>query len=114
MDYFPIPLHPELKSHLLRLYEELGRNSLPRATIKEMVHLAVWLLLSKPSVEFIQDDKLCPFTRFLVAAHLKDHGQFARAHAITPLIARAQWCFRTSEAQQVLLILNDFNGDSLE
>lgn len=114
MDSFPIPLHPDLKTHLLRLYEEVERGALPRPTLQEMVHYAVWLLLSKASPEFTRDDTMCPFTRFLIAAHLKDHGRFARANAITPFIARAQWCFRASEAQQLLLIMDEFDGDTLE
>lgn len=112
MDAFPIPLHPEVKDHLLTLYKELEHDNLPTLTLKNMIHCGVWLLLSRPSTEFLQDDKMCPFTRFVIAAHLMDHGQFARAHAITPLLARVQWCLRASTIQELFLILDDFDSDA--
>lgn len=114
MKSFPIPLHHEVRAHLLKLYEELEKEDTSCLALKKMVHHGVWLLLSKPSPEYLQDGKMCPYTRFLIAAHLQEHGQFVRAHAITPSIAQSQWCFRTSVAQQTLLILDDFDGDALK
>lgn len=80
---------------------------------KELIHETVWALLEKPSAKFLEDDRFCPFTRFLIAAHLKPHGQFVRANVISPFIGYVQWSLRATTAKQLKDMVEQFDGDYL-
>ncbi|KIK53051.1 hypothetical protein GYMLUDRAFT_63923 [Collybiopsis luxurians FD-317 M1] len=119
---FPIPLHATVIDQL-RTLSKMLEPPLPenqqeaKATsnaIKTQIHQSVWALLSHPSSEFIRNELLCPFTRFLIAAHLKEYGGFAQPRDVTPFIARLQWCFRATAAAQILDKRDEYDGDCLE
>ncbi|KAJ3870944.1 hypothetical protein F5051DRAFT_446885 [Lentinula edodes] len=110
---FPIPLHPEVEAHLNSLSNKLGDNSTPDSDLGNAVHDAVWLILSRPSNEYIQNELMCPFTRFIISATLKESGTFVRAKVITPVMAQAQWCFRATAAEEIIRVKSAYNGDSL-
>ncbi|KAJ3709876.1 hypothetical protein DFJ43DRAFT_1162382 [Lentinula guzmanii] len=63
--------------------------------------------------KFLEDDRFCPFTRFLVAAHLKPHGQFVRANVISPFIGYIQWSLRATAAKKLISISHELGGDYL-
>lgn len=102
VERFPIPLHPEVTHHLLTLSNNLSNESTPALELGNAIHQAVWLILSKPSNQYIQNELMCPFTRFIIAATLKESGTFVRAKVITPVMAQAQWCFRATAAEEGL------------
>ncbi|KAJ3858461.1 hypothetical protein EV359DRAFT_68999, partial [Lentinula novae-zelandiae] len=101
VERFPIPLHPEVTHHLLTLSNNLSNESTPDLELGNAIHQAVWLILSKPSNQFI------------IAAMLKESGTFVRAKVITPVMAQAQWCFRATAAEEVIRLQSAYNGDSL-
>ncbi|GAW09724.1 dna partial [Lentinula edodes] len=113
VDHFPIPLHPEVTAHLESLSLNLSNESTPDSELGNLIHEAVWLILSRPSTQYIQNELMCPFTRFIIAATLKDSGSFVRAKVITPVMAQAQWCFRATAAEEVIRLQSAYNGDSL-
>ncbi|KAJ3871158.1 hypothetical protein F5051DRAFT_446546 [Lentinula edodes] len=113
VDGFPIPLHPEVKTHLETLSLSLSDKSTSDSDLGNAIHEAVWLILSRPSNQYIQNELMCPFTRFIIAATLKDSGTFVRAKVITPVMAQAQWCFRATAAEEVIRLQSAYNGDSL-
>ncbi|KAJ4493425.1 hypothetical protein C8J55DRAFT_484850 [Lentinula edodes] len=113
VDHFPIPLHPEVTGHLESLSLNLSNESTPDSELGNAIHEAVWLILSRPSTQYIQNELMCPFTRFIIAATLKDSGTFVRAKVITPVMAQAQWCFRATAAEEVIRLQSAYNGDSL-
>ncbi|KAF8830860.1 hypothetical protein HHX47_DHR2000766 [Lentinula edodes] len=113
VDHFPIPLHPEVTAHLESLSVNLSNESTPDSDLGNAIHEAVWLILSKPSTQYIQNELMCPFTRFIIAATLNDSGTFVRAKVITPVMAQAQWCFRATAAEEVIRLQSAYNGDSL-
>ncbi|KAF5351279.1 hypothetical protein D9757_014549 [Collybiopsis confluens] len=98
---YPIVLHENC----------LDENKLPKPEFLVSIHQTVWAILSETSREFLNNDEFCPFTRFLIAAHLKKHGQIERAHAITPFIARAQWAFRATASQQLIVVKDQYGGN---
>ncbi|KAJ3876301.1 hypothetical protein F5051DRAFT_429861 [Lentinula edodes] len=79
VDSFPVPLHPSLEAQLKTLARELEDDNCTISHLKETFHDSVWFLLSRPSDEYIRDELMCPFTRFLIAVNLKDSGAFVRA-----------------------------------
>ncbi|KAF5390736.1 hypothetical protein D9757_004567 [Collybiopsis confluens] len=99
---FPVILHDECQSQLNCLNSELDKNTLSESDFGHLIHRTMWLLLSKQSNQFLENDEFCPYTRFLLASHLKQHGQICRAHAITPAISRIQWCLRATTAEELL------------
>ncbi|KAJ3878219.1 hypothetical protein F5051DRAFT_439914 [Lentinula edodes] len=113
VDGFPIPLHPEVTAHLKALSKNLANESAPESELGNAIHDAVWLLLSRPSDEYIQNELMCPFTRFIISATLKESGTFVRAKVITPVMAQAQWCFRATAAEEIIRVRSAYNGDSL-
>ncbi|KAJ3879204.1 hypothetical protein F5051DRAFT_438943 [Lentinula edodes] len=113
VDSFPIPLHPEVKAHLQTLSHILLNESTPDSELGNAIHEAVWLILSRPSDQYIQNELMCPFTRFIIAATLNESGTFVRAKVITPVMAQAQWCFRATAAEEVIRLQSAYNGDSL-
>ncbi|GAV98674.1 dna partial [Lentinula edodes] len=113
VDSFPVPLHPSLQAQLKTLRTEVEDENCTISQLKETFHESVWLILSCPSDEYLRDELMCPFTRFLIAVNLKDSGAFVRASVIPPIIAQPQWCFRATALKEVLKRLTDFNGDPL-
>ncbi|KAJ4478861.1 hypothetical protein C8J55DRAFT_561224 [Lentinula edodes] len=113
IDSFPVPLHPSLKSQLEYLASELKNEFATNSTLKDLFHQTIWLALSLPSDEYIRNELMCPFTRFLIAVNLKDSGAFVRASVIPPIIAQPQWCFRATAAEHTLRIQEEYNGDSM-
>lgn len=113
VENFPINLHPDVRSLLLRLYDDLGQQNPDASKCKALIHETVWAVLEKPSTQFLEDDRFCPFTRFLVAAHLKPHGQFVRANAISPFIGYVQWSLRATTAKKLMSMVEQFGGDYL-
>jgi hypothetical protein len=80
---------------------ELKNTDCSNEQVSDSIHLAVWLLLIKQSDAFIKDETLCPYTRFLIASHLKEPFAFASAQEITPDIASVQWCFRATSGSHI-------------
>ncbi|KAJ3871133.1 hypothetical protein F5051DRAFT_446582 [Lentinula edodes] len=113
VDGFTIPLHPEVTAHLKALSEILAIETTPDSELGNSIHHAVWLILSRPSNEYIQNELMCPFTRFIISATLKESGTFVRAKVITPVMAQAQWCFRATAAEEIIRVKSAYNGDSL-
>ncbi|KAJ3871509.1 hypothetical protein F5051DRAFT_446117 [Lentinula edodes] len=113
IELFPVPIHPLLKTQIRELADELKDENSNVSKLKDSFHQTVWAVLSRPSDEFIRNELMCPFTRFLIAVNLKDSGAFVRASVIPPIIAQPQWCFRATAAEQILRIQEDFNGDPM-
>ncbi|KAJ3924737.1 MAG: hypothetical protein NXY57DRAFT_1044686, partial [Lentinula lateritia] len=113
VDHFPIPLHPEVTAHLTDLALSLKNESVPDSELGNAIHEAVWLILTRPSDDYIRNELMCPFTRFIIAATLNEAGTFVRAKVITPVMAQAQWCFRATGAEEVIRLQSAYNGDSL-
>ncbi|KAJ3888613.1 hypothetical protein GG344DRAFT_79608 [Lentinula edodes] len=113
IDSFPVPLHPSLQSQLQYLASELKNEFATNSTLKDLFHQTIWLALSLPSDEYIRNELMCPFTRFLIAVNLKDSGAFVRASVIPPIIAQPQWCFRATAAEHTLRIQEEYNRDSM-
>ncbi|KAJ3991696.1 hypothetical protein F5050DRAFT_1812256 [Lentinula boryana] len=110
---FPVFLHPDVQSCLSQLYSKLGEQNPVASECKALIHETVWVLIEKPSTKFLEDDRFCPFTRFLVAAHLKPHGQFVRANVISPFIGYIQWSLRATTAKKLISISHELGGDYL-
>ncbi|KAL0563462.1 hypothetical protein V5O48_018605 [Marasmius crinis-equi] len=110
---FEVVLHSDtllLIRGLVTLLEDRNSHS---EIIKIRIHSVVWSLLSQPSPEFIRNELKCPFTRFLIAVHIRDNsGNFQTAKQITPTIAKAQWCFRASGSQELVNVRDEFDGDT--
>ncbi|KAJ3712543.1 hypothetical protein DFJ43DRAFT_1161447 [Lentinula guzmanii] len=110
---FPVFLHPDVQSCLSQLYRKLGEQNAAASDCKALIHETVWDLIEKPSTKFLEDDRFCPFTRFLIAAHLKPHGQFVRANVISPFIGYVQWSLRATTAKKLISISHKFGGEYL-
>ncbi|KAL0060144.1 hypothetical protein AAF712_013070 [Marasmius tenuissimus] len=109
---FPVVLHPETRGLLLSLVSKLKDETSNDEEVKLTIHATVWSLLSSPSLEYRQNELMCPFTRFLIAANIRDSkGTFVKPQLISPTIARAQWCFRATAVQELIRIRDEFNGD---
>ncbi|KAH7868512.1 uncharacterized protein C8R40DRAFT_1074735 [Lentinula edodes] len=113
VDSFPVPLHSSLRTQLKTFTKELEDENSTISHLKDTFHESVWMILSRPSDEYIRNELMCPFTRFLIAVNLKDSGAFVRASVIPPIIAQPQWCFRATAAEQILRIQDQFNGDPM-
>ncbi|KAJ3846669.1 hypothetical protein EV368DRAFT_88690 [Lentinula lateritia] len=113
VERFPIPLHPEVKAHLESLSNDLADESTADSNLGNAIHNAVWLILSRPSEEYIENELMCPFTRFIISTTLKESGTFVRAKVITPVMAQVQWCFRATAAEEIMRMKSAYNGDSL-
>jgi hypothetical protein len=103
-----------VKSHLLQLCDDLGQEVLSGKELILKIHEILWFLLRYPSDEYKASDTMCPFTRFLIAAHIKDGGGFDRASVITPHAAGIQWCFRATSSQVIIEKAPEFDGDTLK
>ncbi|KAJ3980227.1 hypothetical protein F5890DRAFT_1477902 [Lentinula detonsa] len=110
---FPIILHPEIRVALLSLYGDLC-NDLPEPEVFPKFHQAVWFLLRYTSDEYKTSDIFCPFTRFLIATHIKIGGGFSKAVVITPSISRSQWSLRATAAQEIIYRAPEFDNDTLK
>ncbi|KAJ3779958.1 hypothetical protein GGU10DRAFT_420373 [Lentinula aff. detonsa] len=108
---FPVILHPDLQSCLSQLYSKLGEQNAAASNCKALIHEAIWVLIEKSSTKFLEDNHFCPFTQFLIAAHLKPHGQFVWANVISPSIGYVQWSLRVTTAKKLILISHEFGGD---
>ncbi|KAJ3972151.1 hypothetical protein EV361DRAFT_985941, partial [Lentinula raphanica] len=113
IDKFPVPLHPELAAQLEELVNQLQEKERSTQSFKDIIHQTVWLIISRPSQQFLENDLLCPFTRFLIASNLRDEGGFSKPNAITPNIAKAQWAFRATALEQILRIQGDYGHDPM-
>lgn len=107
---FPVPLHVEVLTALESLLEAL--QSKDEEVIGVSIHNAIWRSLSYPSREFQRDDRLCPYSRFLLTTCVRDEeGHFLSPVAITPTISQMQWCFRATACSQILRIQDSGQGD---
>ncbi|KAJ3978732.1 hypothetical protein F5890DRAFT_1479106, partial [Lentinula detonsa] len=79
VDSFPIPLHPYVLAKLADLHSALENESSLKSDLTSSFHQAVWAILSRPSDEYIRNELMCPFTRFLISATLKGSGSTVRA-----------------------------------
>ncbi|KAL0566552.1 hypothetical protein V5O48_015458 [Marasmius crinis-equi] len=100
---FPIYVHPE-SLHKLTEMERLLKDPLSGpAPTKVALHKALWSLLSQPSPQYLQDERNCPLTRFLLIDHLIDNsGTLTKTKLIPPSISKAQWCLRATAAREIL------------
>ncbi|KAJ3767163.1 hypothetical protein FB446DRAFT_822329 [Lentinula raphanica] len=110
---YPIHCHPDLANALHTLSLQVQDPQLSDQSVAETLHLSIWTLLSKPSEQFLQDDKFCLFTRFLIALCIKPSGQFLEPYDITPHISEIQWCFRATACFQLLQIQKNYNNYQL-
>ncbi|KAJ3780013.1 hypothetical protein GGU10DRAFT_381340, partial [Lentinula aff. detonsa] len=113
VDSFPITLHPYVSSKLVDLHKALENDGSAKSALKSSFHQAVWAVLSTPSDEYIRNELMCPFTRFLIAVTLKGSGCSVRADVIPPIIAQPQWCFRATACEEILKNLDEYNGNSM-
>ncbi|KAF9065236.1 hypothetical protein BDP27DRAFT_1366602 [Rhodocollybia butyracea] len=114
VDKFPVLLHPDVKESIMLLYLKLNTTGVPRLELQQLLHHSIWLLLSNPGIEFLRNESMCPYTRFLIASNLKAGGGMATAKAITPGIACAQWGFRATAARETMNIMDQFDGKAEE
>ncbi|KAJ3979088.1 hypothetical protein F5890DRAFT_1559208 [Lentinula detonsa] len=113
VDSFSIPLHPYVSAKLADLHTALENDGSSESTLKRLFHQVVWNILSRPSDEYINNELMCPFTRFLIATTLKVSGCSVRADVIPPIIAEPQWCFRATACEEILKSQGEFNGDPM-
>ncbi|KAJ4475991.1 hypothetical protein C8J55DRAFT_490271 [Lentinula edodes] len=113
VEFFPVTVHPSVEAQLKTLATELEDENCSISQLQDTFHECVWFILSRPSDEYIRDELMCPFTRFLIAVNLKDSGAFVRASVIPPIIAQPQWCFRATALKEILKRSTDYNGNPL-
>ncbi|KAE9382935.1 hypothetical protein BT96DRAFT_1009846 [Gymnopus androsaceus JB14] len=65
---FPVPLHSTVQTALHELLSNLRLESVLQSELQALIHRALWLLLEHPSMEYLRNDRMCPFTRFLELA----------------------------------------------
>ncbi|KAK7434938.1 hypothetical protein VKT23_009679 [Stygiomarasmius scandens] len=111
VEKFDIILHPVTAAALNTLYDRMSDKNSAESELVDLFHGVVWSYLSNPAVEFLQDELMDPFTRFLIAFHLKDDfGNFSVVKLIPPSIARAQWAFRATSAWEVICTSKNYNN----
>ncbi|KAF8065974.1 hypothetical protein FPV67DRAFT_1450196 [Lyophyllum atratum] len=94
MTTFRVPLHPTVTDNLTSLHQLLADKTTPDADIVKGIHLCVWSIASIPSKELMQRECDDPFTRFLIANHLKDeYGTMKSLREFPHNINRMQWGF---------------------
>lgn len=108
---YPVPLHPKAESALRDLLAKLRTTPIVQMEVIESIHLTFWYLLEFPSKEYLKNDRLCPFTLFLIAFHVQDGGSFNRANGITPWISCVEWGFRATAVEESLRRAREFEGD---
>lgn len=91
-----------------------GLRSKPEAQVDfgELLHVTLWSILEHPSEEYLKNDRMCPYTRFLVAFHVEEGGAFNSAKVITPGISCVEWCFRATAVEQALRLADEYSGNS--
>ncbi|KAL0067297.1 hypothetical protein AAF712_005695 [Marasmius tenuissimus] len=96
----------------IALLKKLEDSSSDEEELKILIHDVVWKILSTPSDEYRRNELMCPFTRFLIAVHIRDsRGTFVKPQLVSPTIARAQWCFRATAALELIRIRDEYDGD---
>ncbi|KAF8056315.1 hypothetical protein FPV67DRAFT_1678289 [Lyophyllum atratum] len=103
MTTFQVPLHPNVTENLVVLHQLLADESSPDADIHKAIHRSVWSIVSLPSQELMLRERDDPFTRFLLANHLKDdYGTIKSLREFPHNINRFQWGIRASACCEIL------------
>jgi hypothetical protein len=120
VDNFDVPLHPQHTKNLSQLSAHLQSaigNPNPASSIEttcmQLLHDAIFSLLSCTSDEFLKKEWKDLFTLFLITYHLSDNfGNTSRVSQVPPTISQAQWCFRATAAGEIMIKMPQYDDNS--
>jgi hypothetical protein len=95
---FPVPLSEEQRRACQKVKEAAARG----LDLLDPIHDLCWALLKTNPPEMMQNDRLCPIRRFLVAHFLQENGKFIQVQYMTTDFSKLLFFFRSVACYRLL------------